>query len=144
MKFLFPTRCLMNTCYTILHSWGELTGTPRHEMTHLKPLQLLSGRTGTQESQTPPKQSYHWSDPSWKENVASGSFSSSQVPTACGISEDICCCSWQRHNVLGREKAGMEERWKPPCSPMGEWTLLLFSMGADCCLIWTSDCLVIC
>lgn len=92
----------------------------------------------------PTKQSY----PSWKENVMSGSFGSSQlhreISTACGVTGDICCCSWQRHNVLGREKGGVEGRWKPPCSPMGEWTLLLFSMGADCCHIWKSDCFVIC
>lgn len=79
-------------------------------MTHFKPLQQLSGRVRTQESQSPPKQSYLYSDRIWKENLASRSFGSSQVhreiSIACCVTEDICYCSWQRHNVLGREKEG--------------------------------------
>lgn len=100
----------MDTCYTMQQSWDEQTETQRHDMTHLKPLQHLSGTARTQESQSPPKQSYLYSDWIWKENLASRNFSSSQVhreiSIACGVTEDICCCSWQRHNVLGREKEG--------------------------------------
>ena len=127
-------------------SWHEQTETRRHDMTHLKPLQQLSGRVRTQESQSPSKQSYLYSDQIWKENLASRSFSSSQVhreiSIACGVAEDTCCCSCQRHNVLGREKEGRyDDRVETSLFSTGEWTPLLFSMGADCCHIWKSDSL---